>query len=300
MQLKSEKLKTLLVTFFVMLLWGSLFPSVKIGYSAFKINTQSTASILMFAGVRFAICGAIIWVIAAFRREKLKDISLTNITPILVMGLFSVVLHYAFTYIGLSLTDSSKTAILKQLGSLIYVCFSFLIFKDEKFSISKIIAALIGFLGIIAINFNTGSFSLLPGDILIILASLCTVAANVVGKKALHSNPAVLVVGISQLFGGLVLIIAAYLMGAQLPEFTQKAFFVFSYICIASIVSYCLWFTSVKNGNLSNLFIIKFSEPVFACVFGAILLNENIFKIQYLVAFILISSGITLANLKER
>ena len=117
MQLKSEKLKTLLVTLFVMLLWGSLFPSVKIGYSAFKINTQSTASIFMFAGVRFAVCGAIIWVIAAFRREKLKDISLTNITPILVMGLFSVVLHYAFTYIGLSLTDSSKTAILKQLGS---------------------------------------------------------------------------------------------------------------------------------------------------------------------------------------
>ena len=126
MQMKSEKIKTLLITLFVMLLWGTLFPSVKIGYSAFNIDTKSMASILMFAGIRFTVCGAIIWMIAALRREKLKDVSFTNITPVLVMGLFSVVLHYAFTYIGLTLTDSSKTAILKQLGSLIYVCFSFL------------------------------------------------------------------------------------------------------------------------------------------------------------------------------
>jgi drug/metabolite transporter (DMT)-like permease len=39
-------------------------------------------------------------------------------------------LHYAFTYIGLSSTDSSKTALIKQLGSLIYVCFAFLFFKN--------------------------------------------------------------------------------------------------------------------------------------------------------------------------
>jgi drug/metabolite transporter (DMT)-like permease len=44
------------------------------------------------------------------------------------------------------------------------------------------------------------------------------------------------------------------------------------------------------------MFIIKFSEPLFACVFGALLLGENIFKWQYLIAFVLISSGIILGN----
>lgn len=47
------------------------------------------------------------------------------------------------------------------------------------------------------------------------------------------------------------------------------------------------------------MYIIKFAEPLFACVFGAILLGENIFKIQYLLAFLLISFGIVLGNKSE-
>ncbi len=67
-------------------------------------------------------------------------------------------------------------------------------------------------------------------------------------------------------------------------------------ICFASIFSYSIWFTVVKNGELSKLFIIKFAEPVFACIFGAILLGENIFKVQYILAFLLIAGGIYISN----
>ena len=42
--------------------------------------------------------------------------------------------------------------------------------------------------------------------------------------------------------------------------------------------------------------MIKFAEPLFTCLFGAVLLGEVIFKIQYLVAFVLISTGIVLGN----
>ena len=37
-----------------------------------------------------------------------------------------------------------------------------------------------------------------------------------------------------------------------------------------------------------------------ACVFGALLLGENILKIQYLIAFILITVGILLGNKSEK
>ena len=42
----------------VMILWGSLFPVVKAGYRAFDVS--GIADILLFAGVRFVICGAAI------------------------------------------------------------------------------------------------------------------------------------------------------------------------------------------------------------------------------------------------
>lgn len=69
-------------------------------------------------------------------------------------------------------------------------------------------------------------------------------------------------------------------------------------VILASVFSYCLWYVSVAKGKLSNLYIIKFSEPLFACIFGALLLEEDIFKLQYLAAFLLIAGGIYISNRK--
>lgn len=81
--------------------------------------------------------------------------------------------------------------------------------------------------------------------------------------------------------------------------FHIESTFAFAYICIASIVAYTLWYYILRNNSLSKMFIIKFAEPLLACAFGAILLGEDIFKIQYLVAFGLISVGIILGNRSE-
>lgn len=289
-------LKTIFLSLVVMALWGSLFPMVKIGYEAFEINGSDIPSILMFAGTRFTLCGAIILLIAFLKKDKITSPKVKTIGMILLIGLFSIILHYAFTYIGLGSTDSSKTALIKQLGSLIYVCFAFLFFKNETYSIWKIIGAIVGFLGIIAINFSSGGISFSSGDILIILASVCTVVASVLSKKALESNSTFLITGISQFSGGIVLILASLILGANFLIFDLKSLLVFAYICTASMVAYLLWNHILKTCELSNMFIIKFAEPMFACIFGAILLNENIFKWQYLIAFVLISAGIILGN----
>ena len=294
--MKNNSIKAILLSLLVMALWGSLFPFIKIGYSAFNISSSSIPDILMFASVRFIISGIIVCSIALFRKEKIATPKGKNITSIFIMGLFSIVLHYTFTYIGLSTTDSSKTALIKQLGALIYVCFAFLFFKNEKFSILKIIGAIIGFGGIIAINYSPDGISFSTGDILIILASICTVVASVIAKKSTEDNSLFWITGISQLTGGIILFIAALSMGADMLTFTLKSTAAFSYICVASITAYTLWYYVLKSNSLSKMFIIKFAEPLFACIFGAILLGENIFKIQYLLAFILISAGIILGN----
>jgi drug/metabolite transporter (DMT)-like permease len=88
----------------------------------------------------------------------------------------------------------------------------------------------------------------------------------------------------------------AFILGANLLSFTWKSLAVFVYICTASMVAYVLWNYILRTSDLSNMFIIKFAEPLFACVFGAILLKENIFQWQYLIAFVLISAGIILGN----
>ncbi len=292
-----KKYSSIILTLLVMLLWGSLFPMVKLGYSAYEI--AGVGSILLFAGVRFTVCGAVICLFAFVKDKASYSEVRTSIFPVLLSGLFAIILHYSFTYTGLSLTESSKTAIIKQIGALLYVCFSFLFFKDDKLTANKLIGALIGFSGIIAINYGSGGFSFNIGDILIICASFCTVFSNVISKRALTRVKPVTMTGVSQLFGGLVLLTIGLIMGGKMVFDIQKCY-IFAYICVASIISYCIWFGVVKKGELSKLFIIKFSEPIFACIFGALILSENIFKLQYLVAFVLISFGIMVTNMSKK
>lgn len=288
-----NKKKSIIIAFVVMLLWGSLFPMVKLGYSPYNIS--STGDILFFAGVRFTVCGAAICLYSLITdAPSYKNIKSAWVN-VLLSGLFAIILHYAFTYLGLSLTASSKTAILKQIGALIYVCFSFVFFKNDRPTVVKILGAFLGFAGVCAINLSGGRISFGIGDYLIIAASFCTVASNIVSKRALAKVKPITMTGVSQLFGGIVLLIVGRAMGGSMT-FALNTSYIMVYICIASIISYCLWFTIVKDGALSNLFIIKFAEPAFACVFGWLILGEDILKIQYLLAFILISAGIYIAN----
>ena len=279
-----------------MAFWGSLFPVIKLGYKYFEVNTSSAANILIFAAIRFLLCGLIVCAFCFVKKEKYKIPDKSEIASIALMGFFAITLHYGFTYIGLSLTDSSKTAILKQLGTLLYVCFAFLFIKQEKFGINKLIGAILGFLGIIAINSFGGKISFSVGDILIIAASFCTVISSIMSKKSVQTVCAVWVTGISQLFGGIVLMVTGILTGGKFPVFNIRAVLLLIYICIASIAGYTLYYYVQKTMDLSSLFIVKFAEPLFAALFGFLLLKEDIFRLQYLASFVLISAGIIIGN----
>ena len=289
-----KRKKTLWLALLTMLLWGSLFPMVKLGFAAYQVKT--TADILLFAGIRFVIGGGVICIFTALREPDSYKAAGGSVVQILFSGLFAIVLHYSCTYAGLQLTDSSKTAILKQIGALFYVCFSFVFIKEDKPTVRKTVAAVVGFLGIIALNFSDEGFAFSLGDALILGASFCTVFSNVISKKLFQKVKPVTATGISQLFGGLVLLIVGLAMGGRVQFRLDGSLWVMVYICMASIVSYCIWFGIVKSGELSRLFIIKFAEPVFACIFGAMLLGENILRLQYLLAFLLISAGILISN----
>ena len=160
----------------------------------------------------------------------------------------------------------------------------------------KLIASGIGFLGIVALNISSEGVSFSIGDLLILCASFCTVFSNVISKKVFEKVSPITSTGIAQLSGGFVLLVIGVVMGGNIQFACDESLWIMAYICAASIISYCVWFGIVKDGELSKLFIIKFAEPVFACIFGALILGENIWKIQYLVAFILISGSIWSCN----
>ena len=284
----------------VMIFWGSLYPGVKLGYRYLEINTSSVPDIMMFAGNRFLVCGTIITLLALFKGDRLNTNVKTSIWPVISMGLTGVVLHYVLNYTSLTMTESGRAAILKSVGPLLYICLSFLFMRDEKFSWGKMIGAALGFAGIAAMNSDAqGGLRIQLGDILMIGASLAGILSNIAGKKAMACNSPFVVTGVSQLFGGVVLTLVAMLLGAKTMNITPAGIAVFGYICFASIVAYLIWYRIMKLIPLSEMYLIKFCEPIFACIFGAVCFGENIFTIQYLLAFVLICGGIMIGQRRK-
>ena len=61
MKLLQNKKIAYLTAIFCTLLWGTAFPFIKVGYSAFKIEESDIGSKLIFAGMRFMLAGLMVF-----------------------------------------------------------------------------------------------------------------------------------------------------------------------------------------------------------------------------------------------
>lgn len=293
---KKRTVITVCVSLLVMLLWGSLFPFVKYGYEVFQIDTSSYPDLILFAGVRFAISGALLSIFSISTKRTFAVSQPKKLIGTALVALFAVVLHYTCTYIGLSVVDSGKTSLLKQSGVVVFVCISFLFFKDDKFSWGKIAGAVLGVASVLVVNTNALGFSFDIGSLLIIVASFCTVISNVVFKKQLSGVPAVTVTGYSQLIGGVALMLIGLIFGGKFGVVTVKGMFVMAYMIIATVVSYGLWYTVVQRYSLSKLFIIKMAEPLFASLISILLPLNATLTWQHAIAFLCVGAAVAVSN----
>lgn len=284
----SGTLLALLVMFF----WGSLYPSVKLGYGLFQIDTDSIASIILFAGMRFFVCGIALTAGVSIRNRRMVLPGRGTIGPIVCIALVAYAFHYICTYIGVSMIPSAKAAILKQVGPLCLVSFAFLFRKEDAFSLRKLASGLLGFAGIAAVNAEGIGLSLQAGDLLILAASFFSAWGMVIAKRAYDVSDPVYITAWAQLLGGVLLLVLGLLLGGGIGVVTTVSLGIFAYICVASCVGYVLWNILLKHQALSRLNTIKFVEPLMSALCAAVLLGEDVLRPGYLVAFGLVLVGI--------
>ena len=287
----------ILLALTVMLCWGSLYPTVKLGYEKFEINTAYYPNLVFFAGVRFTVSGGIIVLLLGVRNKTVPTVKTgKEWWGIALVALFSVMLNYSLAFYGLSIVESSKTALLKQAGALIFIVISALLFKEDKMTIGKAIGAVLGLGSIIILNVNQLGFSLGFGETVIVVSSFCTVTASVICKKMLKGTDSIVITGYSQLFGGLVLLAIGLACGGKMRLAQGGDYLLFGYMVVATCASYMIWYTIVQRYELSKLFITKLSEPVFAAIIGAIILKEDLLQWHYIGAFLCIATAVVISN----
>jgi len=319
-------------------LWGSAFPSVKLGYEKFHINKKDLKSIILFAGLRFTFAGLLIILFYCIVRKQLIIPKLKQLPDIIVLGIIGITFQYIFFYLGLSNSTGVKSSIINSLSTFLTVVFAHFIFKNDKITIRKAIGCVVGILGVIIINlggaiFGTNkdgkkvdiSFSL-NGEGILMLSCLMSATATIIVKiltakgsvfKSLRDKEVkegerkkpdiIMITGYQMFLGALIIDIIALIWllfsplkpnensnEKQYKNVSFSGYLLLIYMSFLSAVAFSIWNTLLRFNKVGKIAFFRFLIPVFGTLLSGIFLGEDLFKLENLIALILVCLGVVI------
>ena len=277
--------------------WGWAYPLIKLGFAEFGITQAMTGSKMLFAGIRFAMSGAFLLLIAAFTGRNFRVSKPANWGYMLLFALLNTTLHYSFFYIGLSHSDGARAAILNSLSVFLVVLLACLFFKSDRLTPKKILGCAIGITGILILNVGKGGggqFTLL-GDGMIVLNALCSALASLLTRGLSRRVDVFVGTGYSLFFGGLLLIIPSLFMQGTLPHITVYGLIILALLIGISALGFALYNKLITCNPVGKIAIFNSLIPVVGALTSCLCLGEP-FYTKYLVACLLAMSGIYIIN----
>jgi len=288
---------------FCCLLWGSAYPAIKNGYEIFAIATDDLPGKIVFAGYRFIIAGLLLLGFAAMQGKPVGRLSRTQFSQLAVLGVTQTALQYIFFYIGLAYTTGVKGSIMNATGTFFSVLLAHFIYHNDRLSMNKIVGCVLGFAGVMVVNFNSQlmdfSFSWM-GDGFVVLAAFILSAASLYGKRISQTVDPTIMTGWQLATGGVVLTLGGYLSGGSLAFHGWESVAILGYLALLSSVAFALWSLLLKYNRVGMIAPFNFLIPVSGAVLSAIFLQESILEWRYALALVLVCFGIWRVNVTRR
>ena len=302
---KSNRLTNpLIVCFlavFACILWGSAFPTIKLGYEFFQISADQVGSVLLFAGMRFTLAGILTVLFGSIFAKKMLVPKKENWFTVFKLCLLQTVAQYIFFYIGLANTSGVKSSIINASNTFMAILIPSLFFKMEKLTKYKMLGCLVGFAGVVLINLNGASIDMtmkLTGEGFIFFSAISYALASVLIKNYSKNENPVVLSGYQFLFGGIVLILIGFLGNGRITTVTPSGILVLLHLSLVSAVAYTIWAVLLKHNPVSKVSIYGFMTPVCGVLLSAVLLSETsqAFGMTGFISLILVCGGIYLVN----
>ena len=285
---------------FCCILWGSAFPCVKIGYKLFEIDTSSPQSLILFAGTRFSLAGALVIAFGSVSKRKFLIPKAKNWWCVAIVALFQTALQYTFFYIGLANCTGVKSSVLNGLGVFFTIIAACFIFRTEKFNLVKLFGCVLGFGGVILINIG-GDFSFefkLTGEGFIIFSGLSAAMAAGFVKIFSKREDTTAICGWQFLCGGILLVIIGLAAGGRITHIDVGAAFMLLYLAFLSACAFTLQSFLLRYNPVSKVAVFKSTNPLFGALFSALILGESGQLLSWftLAALALVCFGIFVIN----
>lgn len=270
--------------------WGAGFPIYKWSLEELPPFT--------FAFIRFFI-GALI--VLPFVINKTK-ISRQDYKNLFLVSIISVSIQIPLLFFGLKLAPSINAPIIIAIGPIILILASF-IFLKEKIKLKTVGGTLISLLGVTAIILEpliiSGFTGSVTGNVLIFLATICSVIQALLLKKLTVRNEPVVVIFWMFLIGSLPLIPFVIWESASfniITDITMKGVIGIIYgIYFTAILAHYLYTYGVSKIKASEVGIFSYVDPIAAIIVAMPLLGEKITP-AYLVGSMLVFLGIFIAE----
>lgn len=295
----SDPIFVMLIASLCCWLWGSAYPSIKLGYIAFNILPEDIASKYVFAGYRFTLAGMLLLLLYRIVRKQKIQVTRPQWTGLIMLGILQTGLQYMFFYVGVANTTGVKGSIMNATTTFFSVVLAHFIYKNDKLSRNKIVGCLLGFVGVIIVNFHTDllafSFSF-TGEGFVIIAALVFSVTALYAKRLTATIDVLIITGVSLFVGGLVLTLLGLLLGGRVTHFTLESTSNLIYLALLSSVAFCLWNMLLKYNKVGRVSVYNFLIPVFGALLSALFLGETILELKNLAALLFVSVGIYLVN----
>ncbi|CAM3089077.1 DMT family transporter [Sporolactobacillus spathodeae] len=298
-QFFTNKKTVIFIAVFCCVLWGSAYPGVKAGYSLFQISTHQIYSELSFAGLRFVLAGLMVLIYALIAGRPVFQFSRRQVGELILLGLFETTFQYVFFYIGLSHTSGVKASIMNATSVFFSVIIAHFIYQNDRITFNKTIGCLVGFLGVLLVNFSSDLLSFhfnFTGEGFIAIAAFAFSAAAIYGKRVCQHLDSVVVTGYQLLIGGAVLLTTGLSQGGGVTHFTVASVTILLYLGLLSALAFTLWTILLTYNKVGAIAVYNFLIPVSGVILSSIFLHENILEWKNALALLLVCFGIYAVN----
>jgi drug/metabolite transporter (DMT)-like permease len=256
------------------------------------------------AGLRSAIAAVLV-----FGWTRVRGVRLGQADRTLWPGLIAGVLfagEFVCIFLGLDLTSASRMSVFLYTAP----CFTALglhwFVPGERLRRTQWLGMALAFAGIVLafadgfLNGSTGSLKTLGGDALGVLGGVCWAATTIVvrGTALARCSPSKALLYQLAVSAVILLAVAALSGPVALHTITPLTWASLAYQAVViAFISYLVWFWLLTRYIASRLSVFSFLTPLFGVALGVILLGEH-FSAQFVVAALLVLSGIAVVNMR--
>ncbi len=280
-------------------LWGSAIPFIKLSYARFRIDTGNPGSLLLFAGVRFMLAGAMVLAVYSAKERRAPLPAARDWPRIALISLFQTAMQYFCYYLALRYTSGVTASILVGTNTFFSILIAALIFRMEPLTARKLTGCAVGFAGVVVSQLGGGvqfAFSL-RGEGMILLSAVAAACSAVLIRRFTPGRSPILFSGWQFFLGGAALTALGLAMGGRWGTVSPASTAMLIYLALVSAVAYTLWAALLKHNPVSRVTVFGFLTPVFGVLFSALFLQESgSLDLRALAALVLVCAGIYVVN----